>query len=249
MKWIFLSPHLDDVVFSCGGLIWDLIRGGQSAEIWTVCTADPPPGELSAFAAYLHQDWGLGRDAYRIRREEDQAACQILGAQSRYLSFLDCIYRRSPGGDFLYDSEGAIFAGLDNRESVLIDQLTEMLDSILPEDIRLVAPLGIGNHVDHELVRKAANRLSVPTAYYADYPYAREPEGSQILDFLLSAADWSPEIKTLSEAGIGKWIEACQAYSSQLGTFWENMDSLKTEIQLFSSQQGGISLWYTLEDD
>jgi LmbE family N-acetylglucosaminyl deacetylase len=247
MKWIFLSPHLDDVVFSCGGYVWDLTSSGQQVEIWTICAADPPPGNLSSLAAGLHRDWGLADNAYQFRRQEDQSACQILGAAPRYLTYLDCIYRQSPEGEFFYDSEGAISGGLDQREEGLIDRLTAELESNLPGDARVVAPLGIGNHVDHQLTRKAANRLSRSPAYYAEYPYARDREGREILAFMTSSADWFPEIFPISGMGRRKWFEASRAYTSQLSIFWEDLTALRNELEEFENYLGGMKLWNTCQ--
>jgi LmbE family N-acetylglucosaminyl deacetylase len=249
MKWIFLSPHLDDVVYSCGGFIWDLTNTGQNVEVWTICAADPPLGNLSLFAASLHTDWGLAENAYQIRRAEDESALQILGAQPRYLSFIDCIYRQSSEGEYFYDSEEAIFGGLLASESGLIDDLAADLESELPGDSRVIAPLGIGNHVDHELTRKAANRLSRSASYYADYPYAREGRGIEILSFLSSSDDWSSEIFPVSDSGISRWIQASRAYESQLSIFWENQGALENEINHFADFLGGMKIWKTISDE
>jgi len=245
MKWIFLSPHLDDVVFSCGGFVWDLTHSGQKVEIWTICAADPPPGNFSSLAASLHKDWGLADNAYQYRRREDQSACRILGADPNYLTFLDCIYRQSSGGVFYYDSEEAIFGGLDPLEDGLIDQLAAELESTLPGNARVVAPLGIGNHVDHQLTRKAANRLRRPTIYYADYPYARESEGKEILEFMALSPDWTPEIYPVSDIGRTKWFEASRVYTSQLSIFWEDQAALRGELERFEAYPGGMTLWKT----
>jgi LmbE family N-acetylglucosaminyl deacetylase len=248
VKWIFLSPHLDDVVYSCGGFIWDLSNAGQDIEVWTICAADPPSGSLSPFAASLHRDWGLADNAYQVRRQEDQVALQILGAKHRYLSYLDCIYRQSSDGDFFYDSEEAIFGGLDARESGLIDNLIADLKSELPADARIIAPLGIGNHVDHELTRKAANRLSRSVSFYSDYPYAREAEGREILSFINSSDDWAGENYPISEAGISRWFQASRAYGSQLSIFWEDEVSLEKDIRDFAAFLGGMKVWKTIPE-
>ena len=40
----------------------------------------------------------------------------------------------------------------------------------------LLAPLGVGGHVDHVLVRSAAERSGARVAYYSDFPYnQRDP--------------------------------------------------------------------------
>jgi LmbE family N-acetylglucosaminyl deacetylase len=249
MKWVFLSPHLDDVVFSCGGYIWDLTNAGEDVEIWTLCTADPAPDSLSPFAASLHAEWGLGGDAYRNRRLEDQTACQILNANTSYLNYRDCIYRQSPDGEYFYQTEESIFGGLSDQEVEIIDQLAEELRLMLPEGGNLVAPLGIGNHVDHELARKAANRLRREAFYYADFPYAREEDGREILGFLSSSEDWIGKKIPISDMALKKWIEASQAYISQIPVFWEDTTVLENEIRFFSKLLGGMSLWEIVPED
>lgn len=247
MKWIFLSPHLDDIAFSCGGLVWDLTHNGHSVEIWTINAGDPPDGDLSPFAQALHLNWGLGLDAVQIRRNEDQKACQIIGAAPRYFSYLDCIYRKTPEGEFYYSTDEDIFGGLDPREADLIDRLSRQLLEELPEDARVVAPLGIGNHVDHELTRKAANRLGIPLAFYADYPYAREVDGKETLEFMERSSEWQYEEFPVSEAGLENWILAAQAYRSQISTFWENNEDLGLQVREFFNFLGSFKLWRAVE--
>jgi len=248
MKWIFLSPHLDDVTFSCGGLVWDLTNDGQSVEIWTINAGDPPGDEFSPLAQILHQKWGLGLDAVQLRRDEDQKACQIIGAVPRYFSYLDCIYRKDTDGDFYYSTEGDIFGGLDPREANLIDRLSGQLRSELPEDVRVVAPLGIGNHVDHELTRKAATRLDIPLLYYPDFPYAEEQEGKEILEFMESSFDWQSMDIPLTSKGLESWIEAAGVFQSQISTFWEDKEDLGHKIRDYLSYLGGIKLWMAIEN-
>jgi len=249
MKWIFLSPHLDDVVYSCGGFVWELTNSGVEVEVWTICTSDPPSEELSSFAASLHNDWGLAENAYHVRRQEDLDALQILGANIRHLTFLDCIYRQSSTGEYFYENEHAIFGGLDPSESGLIDELLTALDLEIPKDSRVVAPLGIGNHVDHELARKAANRLDRSVFYYADFPYARETDGREILSFLSGSDDWDSEIFPVTEQGLSMWFQASRVYGSQLSIFWENETSLENEIREFSAILAGMKLWKTIPEE
>ena len=248
MKWIFLSPHLDDIAFSCGGLVWDLANSGHSVEIWTINAGDPLDDDLSPLAQALHLNWGLGLDAVQIRRNEDQKACQIIGAAPRYFSYLDCIYRKTPEGEFYYSTDGDIFGGLDPREVDLIERLSGQLLEELPEDVRIVAPLGIGNHVDHELTRKAANRLGIPLAFYADYPYAREVDGKETLEFMERSSEWQYDEYPVSETGLENWVLAAQAYRSQISTFWENDEDLGLQIREFSTFLGRFKLWRAVED-
>jgi len=248
MKWIFLSPHLDDIAFSCGGLVWDLTDTGHSVEIWTINAGDPPDEDLSPLAQALHHNWGLGSDVVQIRRNEDQKASKIIGAVPRYFSYLDCIYRKTPEGEFYYTADGDLFGGLDSRETDLIEKLTVQLLEELPEDARVVAPLGIGNHVDHELTRKAANRLGIPLTFYADYPYAREVDGKEILEIMERSSEWQYDEFPVSETGLEKWILAAQVYRSQINTFWENDTDLGLQIKEFLANMGEFKLWRAVED-
>ena len=58
MRWIYISPHFDDAVLSCGGLIFEQARQGIPVEIWTICAGDAPPGPLSQLAQDCHVQWG-----------------------------------------------------------------------------------------------------------------------------------------------------------------------------------------------
>lgn len=76
--------------------IWWQTQQGEKVEIWTVCAGNPPEGPLSPYAQTLHQRWQTGPEAVAVRRQEDQEACQRIGALPRYFSIPDCIYRYDP---------------------------------------------------------------------------------------------------------------------------------------------------------
>lgn len=85
MQTIYLSPHLDDVALSCGGLVWQEAQAGEQVAIWTICAGGIPPGPLSDFAKKLHKRWQTGRNAVKHRRQEDIASCSILDAGFRQI--------------------------------------------------------------------------------------------------------------------------------------------------------------------
>ena len=94
MRWIYLSPHLDDAVLSAGGLIYEQAQSGDPVEIWTLLCGYAPSEEVSPFAQALHQQWGFGsaEETVRLRRAEDRNAAAALGASAIHFDFLDCIY-------------------------------------------------------------------------------------------------------------------------------------------------------------
>ena len=95
MNRIYLSPHFDDVAFSCGGLIWEQIRSGENVSIWTICSGEPPAEPISRYAESLHERWETGPDAVAVRRVEDINSNRLMGASSLNFSIPDAIYRRS----------------------------------------------------------------------------------------------------------------------------------------------------------
>jgi LmbE family N-acetylglucosaminyl deacetylase len=170
MGWIFLSPHCDDVALSLGGWVWEQAHASQAASIWTVCAGEADPAALSPFAQALHNRWGILPGAAASRREEDRCSCERLGATYRYLSIPDCIYRGST--EPFYPSEESLWGDLHPAESSLLETLSAALLRELPPEARLVCPLALGHHVDHQLTRRAAEAAGRPLWYYADYPYA-----------------------------------------------------------------------------
>ena len=248
MKTIYLSPHLDDAVFSCGGWIWEQTQKGQNVEIWTICSGDPPAGSLSDLARSLHQSWTLTDNAVQIRREEDREACRVIGVFPRHFPYLDCIYRSSSQGEAYYQNEADIFGGLDPREADLVAEISAELKDKLPQEAELIVPLGIGNHVDHELTRKAASRLGRKLSYYADYPYARDLEGQEVLKIMEDSREWQGGQLQVSERGLDQWWLGARAYKSQITTFWEDEGALRREIKDYSAFLGGMKLWEALEE-
>lgn len=257
MTWIYLSPHLDDAALSCGGLIAQQGLAGETAEIWTICAGDPPPGSFSPFAEELHARWQTGREATALRRQEDRIACARLSAVPRHLPLPDCIYRRAgldyglehPAGSepagclpapFLYPDQEAIFGALHPLEEDLVHRLAQLLREWLPPEAELVCPLTLGRHVDHQLTRQAAERLDWRLWYYADYPYVLQ-HGDQIA--ALEADGWQMQQFSISPAALQVWIRAVAAHQSQISTFWPDLSAMQTAITAYSDHFGGAVLW------
>lgn len=238
MRWIYLSPHLDDAALSAGGLIHEQVRSGLPVEIWTLFCGYPQGG-LSTFAQVLHKLWGFSsaEECIRRRREEDKKAAELLGANARHFDFLDAIYRRGPQGEWLYPLEVAVEPL--PVEAGLPAQIAEALAArLLPDDI-LVCQLGIGGHVDHLLARQAAERLGLPLWYDADLPYLFDhPEELAPL-----TAGLDPALQPVSEAALGPWERAIRAYDSQLSTVFHDAARIGELLREYRGNNRGICLW------
>jgi LmbE family N-acetylglucosaminyl deacetylase len=237
MHWIYLSPHFDDAVYSCGAAIWQQTRAGDVVEIWTICAGDPPADRpLTPFASLLHSRWGLTEQAVASRMAEDAAACALVGASSRRFNIPDCIYRYHPltGEPMVQDEQGLWSFGL-HPEPWLVEELARSLDLELHKKVQVAVPLAIGDHTDHRLVRFAAQSLSRPLWYYPDAPYAmRTPD---VGAFYASAHRVTP--RKLTAPALATWQAAAAAYASQLYTFWPDRSALDAAYERYALQGGG----------
>jgi LmbE family N-acetylglucosaminyl deacetylase len=241
VDWIYLSPHYDDVALSCGGLVWEQARQGDQVSIWTICAGEPPTGDLSPFARSLHERWNFNQHAPIQRREEDLHSCQRLGARQRYFSLPDCIYRRDPfSQEYMYASEEALNGPIHSGDQHNINLLQEELRWAVPTGAVLVCPLAFGKHVDHQLVRKAAEGLDQLAWYYADFPYVIR--NSTQLD-QVTREGWQSQGFSISLEGLKAWAQSIEAHASQISTFWVDSLAMEHAIKDYCQQNGGIRLW------
>ena len=241
MTWIYLSPHFDDAVLSCGGLIWEQASRSELVEVWTVCAGPIPPGPLSPFAAELHQRWGTGLASVETRRAEDEAVCRAMGAVGRYFELPDCIYRSLPGsGVPVVTCNADLWQPYPQAEAALVGRIAAWMAEALPGRARLVCPLAIGGHMDHRLVRAAAERLDHPRWYYADYPYVAK-ESFEPRRWL--GPGYCVYSRFLRPPALAAWRAGVAAYTSQISTFWNSLDEMEHAIAAYAQTRPGHSLW------
>jgi LmbE family N-acetylglucosaminyl deacetylase len=241
MEWIYLSPHLDDIALSCGGLVWEQVKSGDRVSIWTICAGEPPPGPLSAYAQNIHNRWQISCETVSVRKAEDLHSCQIMGAKPRYFSIPDAIYRiSSTDSSPMYTSEAELFGNLRQEETELVEALNLELQNALPEDSQLVCPMAFGGHVDHRLVKSAAQGLTQRMWYYADYPYIGQIDMSNIK----VNSKLLPKVFPISEAGLEVWVASVAAHASQISTFWSDQTQVRDAIHSYWEPFKGIRLWH-----
>jgi len=241
-RLIFLSPHPDDAVLSCGGWIAQLARNGERPIAITIFGGDRPADvPLSAFASSLHERWQLGADAPARRRDEDRAACDCLGCYLIHLPFADAVYRVEPvTRRYLYDSEEAIFGEV--RDGEIIDRVAEAVQTRVRQvaNARLAVPLTAGRHADHVITRLAAEQLTADLIYYEDYPYAEQPEHMTHVwgRGTGAASEWESETIGLDEAALQAKIEAFLQYRSQISTFYRDDDEVRQRLRAYAELVG-----------
>jgi LmbE family N-acetylglucosaminyl deacetylase len=238
MRWIYISPHLDDAVLSAGGLIYEQTRAGMDVEIWNFMCGFPSSEELSPYAQVLHYQWGISSAAEVViaRRAEDAKAANIVGAKTVYFDFLDCIYRRGKNGDWLYSY---IFVPPHEDEDDLPARIAESISARLKPTDQLVCQLGLGSHVDHVLVRRAVDLLQRPVLYDVDIPYLfNSPE-----ELMPKTAGMKENLHSITEAGLRSWQEAVAAYESQISSLFDSSDAMRDQIKSYWAENRGLCLW------
>jgi LmbE family N-acetylglucosaminyl deacetylase len=214
---VVVSPHLDDAVLSCGALMIHAAERTSTTVATLFTEAGPPPYTLSA-RQYLRQ---VGvRDAeslYRRRRAEDRAALEPIGVTWAHAGLTEALYRRRTGTEGrgwwtsrlpefrhiypiyrLHVVSGRV-APADART---LDEACAFIQRIACQvDALVLAPLGVGGHVDHVLARIAAERSGARVAYYSDFPYNQRhsPDDAFVRRNGLAEVRWSRLIEVKAE--------------------------------------------------
>lgn len=236
---IYLSPHLDDVVLSCGGQIAARCRRGEAVLIATLAAGDSTH-VLSPLARELHTNWGID-DSFRARREEDVAACRRLGADFWHGDGSDAIYRHDAAtGEPVYQILNEVFGRVKTGDTAL-ELWTEQIRSLPPADA-VFAPLGAGGHVDHQLVRLAAEAVAGRRlGYYEDFPYASKFLAVRRMTTPRRA--WRPEVVALDEQDIRARCDASGLFYSQVGMLAGGREGLEKKIRAYIRRVGGERIW------
>lgn len=239
---IYLSPHLDDAALSCGGQIAARTAAGDRVLIVTVMAGSPPEPAHSDYIASLHTRWELEGDAAAQRRAEDIAACAILDADFLHLAVPDCIYRFHPEtGRPLYVSDADIFGSVHPAEMHLLEELAAQFRALPPAG-EIVAPLTVGNHVDHCLVRAVAEQVwPARRWYYEDYPYAQQP--GKLAAVVGTGAGWTNRVVPLSATALRARFDAIWAFRSQMSTFFDSREDMEKQVGTYFQTLGGERLW------
>ena len=239
---VVLSPHLDDAVLSCGGRIATTTAAGGEAVVITVFTAEEPPGSLNPFAAELRRRWKLPAGEVMARRKsEDLEACRRLGAEARHWEVPEALYRVDAGGAPLYRDVAELYGTPVPADAGLVGELAARI-ATLSDAGRLLAPLAVGGHVDHRLLRAAAEASGRAMAYYEDFPYT-EWKWLALARALGRASDWEPEVLALEPALLERRAQAIEAYLSQVPSLFRTAGRLRRQLRRAARRAGGERVW------
>lgn len=188
-RLIVLSPHLDDAVLSCGALM-SHVREEMPVTVATFFTEGCAPPYTHVARSYLRRSQRYPASSlFLARRAEDQEVLESMGISYIHVGLTEILFRRRtrpllswlpytgeliPELSYMYPTyrlhvtRGRVSPG----DADTIRQIIHALDGISSESSTLfLAPLAVGRHKDHVLVRTAAQKSGKRVVYYSDFPY------------------------------------------------------------------------------
>ena len=183
-SYLFVSPHLDDAVLSCGGWISYLADKAEVTVASVFTNAHNSPSSLSIRRFLKECGYNDSEKLFADRRMEDKLANNLMGVKTIHLGFLDGLYRLKPQtipilSDILPDSRFVypIFSWqlkrgkVSNHDKQLIDEVGRRVKNLIGPRTIIFAPAAVGYHLDHQIVRMACEQKFPETIFWSDFPY------------------------------------------------------------------------------
>lgn len=185
---VFFSPHLDDAVLSCGGLIAFLAEK-TPVKVVTIFTRCAPKRNTLSARAFLSQCGVDDANAlFDMRRREDEEAASLVGAESVHLGYTDALWRRKPESGRFRSAMASIIPEFDHvyptfrwhmrraepssYDEQMMQEIRNDARSIVGASETVVfCPLALGRHVDHVVTNKVVYSVFPDAVAWSDFPY------------------------------------------------------------------------------
>lgn len=233
---LFISPHLDDVAFSCSGTLVAREKKGYEIFLCTIFTGnvERPAG----FALKCQTEKGIPEtaDYMSLRKEEDQKYASFNNIKN--LLRFDFLEAPNRG----YNNKEELFSAITPADlGQLKNKITSKLSKLFIKGNfnEIFIPASNGRHVDHRLAKYAAlsgiRALTKNTEvfFYEELPYAMK----------WNSTDWAPKkgweetTEDISDY-LSKKIIGCFFYESQIEFQFGGRTSLATMITKYALRQG-----------
>lgn len=239
---LVLSPHLDDAALSCCGLVTEL---GElvDLQVVTICAGNPAPKPTWSQddAREMARRDDPERELTSRRRGEDVGAMERLDVNYVHLGFEDAIYRRSPtSGERIYQSSREKWVAPRIDDARHIEELFVVLRQMCRNmgRILLVAPMGIGFHMDHSICAHVAMRLeneSVDLLFFEDFPYVIDPSVGKGIDDspakALARMEREPERRYFVPIDVERKARVLDEYESQIPLLFGEWDDAREAVR------------------
>jgi LmbE family N-acetylglucosaminyl deacetylase len=223
----YLEPHFDDVALSCGALVKQQGDRGERVLVVTLFAGNPgADAAVTEFAAGQHSRWGGHADPIAERRAEQRAALTLLGADWRPLEHLDAIYR---GDQYLSDEE--LFGPVKPGDAALVERIAGQLGDVAAAS--WYAPLGVGNHVDHQLALAAARAAGIAPLLYEDFPYVAKQPAEPVAARLGARVALEVDARSTLDAKVA----AIACYRSQIPTLFGDAAAMEAAVRAWPTER------------
>lgn len=182
----FISPHLDDAVLSCGGLIHEFTKKKVPVTVVTVFTSAHGKKATLSARRFLKKCGEVDTDTlFEKRRKEDITILKKSGVKYVHLGCIDGTWRMYkvpsklrkllgnllPEFIHLYPTFLHVVSGkLHSEDTKNMNTVAMKLKNLVPKNAVIFGPLAIGNHVDHVFVREVLSEFE-NVIYWSDFPY------------------------------------------------------------------------------
>ncbi|MCL4488719.1 MAG: PIG-L family deacetylase [Chloroflexi bacterium] len=242
-----MSPHFDDAILSCGGLIYAQRQAGQRVGVLTLCANSPRTARLSALAQKYESAWSESGTGYAHRQAENAAVLSAWRVEDWGCGTPDAIYRAGESGTY-YETRSDLFDEPDPQDAACVQRIWEATVQQAVEgsqNVILYAPLGVGRHVDHELARRLGQSLREkgrPVWFYEDYPYIElEPDGLATAQTRCGIRKGSCRVVPID---VQAKIKAVRGYHSQLGRVFGSDRDLVRRVKEFTAETAcALNAW------
>ncbi|MEN8905017.1 MAG: PIG-L family deacetylase [Clostridiales bacterium] len=252
-KNLFISPHLDDVVLSCGEYLKKLSNEGENITVMTIFSGFPEPASFSKIAREYHAKCKVYDDVIFKRKEEDIFAMEYYGADYIHLDFFEALYRLDKYGNHRFKNVSDIFNKNVLAENDTVSEIKEKICNTI--DFNLIKciyiPLCLGNHIDHILTSKAVIQLlneecnDIEVYYYEDVPYSFNLiDEKWDIDYMCKL---NADVFDISYEEWSSKLIGIDFYESQVRALWKNKDEkiyqLNTLAFYLSYTERKIRFW------
>lgn len=247
---IWVSPHLDDAIFSSGSMLFEL-RKQLSVEVITIFTRGENPLTLSGKQFLKQSGYADMTKLYADRRAEDLKLFKRLDVKVRHAGFEDALCRKKLHPNMVERLLGRVLPEfmhvyptykfhiargmIAQADQQTINDIREYLRPIIEEVPHTVVfcPIGTGQHIDHLVTRLACQQLDCPVIFWNDFPYSEySPLDEQFIQ------DQQLEIYTYDKHMEEK-LELMQAYRSQFSAVFSfNKGKVPAHTEMFFVPQG-----------
>lgn len=231
MKILYISPHYDDAVGSCGAR---MSRDRIENEVSLITVFSEVKKPFSGYANMLHEYWNL-KNPLTDRKIENISVCKFLKINNIMLGFFDAIYRTF-NNEYIYPNQEAIFSKVSPLDSKLVEKIKSRILSYITKEDLLYFPLGVGSHVDHIIVSEVGKILkseNYKVRFYLDFYYTGVlPEMCESLN----------QVKIKFESNfVNDKIDAVKLYKSQVQMLYGDESKI---VEYYNSKLKGVEIYY-----